>query len=127
MNHFCACKYTHTHTHTHTCKALEHEATVRTQHQAALSNQQLLLRQALVQNSELNDRLVQIQSLASGVEPPRMMTPSLAGVRRTTPAKSMPRLDSFMSLHSTVSDKFFDALDDVSGIYMQLVLQSSMM
>ena len=46
-----------------------------------------------------------------------MVTPSQ---RRATPSRalhtsSIPRFDSFLSVHSTISDTFFDALEDVSS------------
>ena len=47
----------------------------------------------------------------------RMVTPSQ---RRATPSRalhtsSIPRFDSLLSVHSTISDTFFDALEDVSS------------
>ncbi len=75
----------------------------------------------MMQNSELRDRLTQIQSIASGSESKvHLSTPVGGGVTRRTPSQSyhrgsgpIPRFDSFISLQSTLSDKFFDALDQV--------------
>ena len=73
------------------------------------------------QNTELRDRLAQIQSLAAGLEATsvRIVTPGFGPHRRTpgyhrSGGSNMARFDSYMSLQSSVSDKFFDALDDVS-------------
>ena len=87
-----------------------------------MSNQQLLLRQSFLQSNELRDRLSQIQQLASVVDTPATLhgsTPGVAPPTRHTPnqayrGSSMSRFDSFMSLQSSLSEKFFDALDDVS-------------
>ena len=75
----------------------------------------------MLQNTELRDRLAQIQSIASGSESKVHLGTPVGGVSRRTsnqPAYrgsgSIPRFDSFMSLQSTLSDKFFDALDEVS-------------
>ena len=92
------------------------------QQEMTISNQQLLLRQSLLQSNELRDRLSQIQQLASGIDTPttlRVVTPGVAPPRRTPSQSyhhaSITRFDSFMSLQSTLSEKFFDALDDVSS------------
>ena len=72
-----------------------------------------------MQNSELKDRLAQIQGLSAGfevphsnpfVEPPRDRTP-----QRWVKGAGVARLGSFRSLQSSMSDKFFDALDEVCG------------
>ena len=93
------------------------------QQESIISNQQLLLRQSLLQSNELRDRLSQIQQLASGIDTPALLrggTPGVAPPTRHTPSQSyhhgssIPRFDSYMSLQSSLSEKFFDALDDVS-------------
>ena len=97
-----------------------------------------MLRQSLVQNTELKDRLSQIHALAAGLETSHVHVPtsSLKNPRPRTPAsltqsftgsignnlprygggagKSLTRFDSFVSVRSTLSETFFDALDDVS-------------
>lgn len=86
------------------------------QMEGALADQRVLLRQALVQNAELKDRLAQIQGLSAGfetsrptfAEPPRNRTP-----QQWAKTASINRLGSFRSLQSSMSDKFFDALDEV--------------
>ena len=133
------------HTHPHPCVTVRMQCIVgeraeRQQRQTLFTNQQLMLRQSLLQNTELKDRLSQIQALASGLGSP--VTTSLVGPaslktpRPRTPAalstsftsasggssiprfggggKSLSRFDSFLSVRSTVSETFFDALDDVS-------------
>ncbi|MCG8624391.1 MAG: hypothetical protein MJE68_20660 [Proteobacteria bacterium] len=61
--------------------------------------------------------------MASGLDTPvslRGGTPGVAPPTRHTPNQSyhhgasIPRFDSYMSLQSSLSEKFFDALDDVS-------------
>ena len=69
-----------------------------------------------MQNAELKDRLAQIQGLSAGfetsrptfAEPPRNRTP-----QQWAKTASINRLGSFRSLQSSMSDKFFDALDEV--------------
>ena len=107
-----------------------HEKAQRQHNQALISSQQLMLRHSLVQNAELKKRLSQIQALSSGLDsthnipPPVLTTPqahtpsfsqlygSASGPRYG--GKSLARFDSFMSVRSSFSDKFFDAMDDVS-------------
>jgi len=49
---------------------------------------------------------------------PSHRTPSLS----FRGANSIPRFDSFVSLHSTMSDTFFDAVEDVSFIIIIVVV-----
>ena len=132
------------HTHPHPCVTVRMQCIVgeraeRQQRQTLFTNQQLMLRQSLLQNTELKDRLSQIQALASGLGSPAAASlvgsTSLKTPRPRTPAalsqsftsasggsiprfggggKSLSRFDSFLSVRSTVSETFFDALDDVS-------------
>lgn len=97
-------------------KANEKHELYAVQMEGALANQRVLLRQALVQNAELKDRLAQIQSLSAGFEapsstfaaPPRNRTP-----QQWAKTANVNRLGSFRSLQSSMSDKFFDALDEL--------------
>ena len=137
------------HCHTYPCisaQCVVRERAERRQRQTVLSNQQLMLRQSLLQNTELKERLSQIHVLATGLDPsvslssgslktPRPRTPashsqsftgSIGGggagggggggsslPRFGAPGKSLSRFDSFVSVRSTISETFFDALDDV--------------
>lgn len=97
-------------------KANEKHELHTAQMEGALNNQRILLKQALVQNTELKGRLAQIQALSAGLEasqasfaaPSRNRTP-----QRWANGADINRLGSFRSLQSSMSDKFFDALDEL--------------
>ena len=100
--------------------------------QTLFNNQQLMLRQSLLHNTELKNRLAQIQVLTAGIDTPIMPSASIKTSRSRTPintqsftssgssvprygSKDLARFDSFVSVRSTLSETFFDALDDVSN------------
>ncbi|XP_064389026.1 oxysterol-binding protein-related protein 3-like isoform X2 [Halichondria panicea] len=101
-------------------KAVKQTRVQHDQQEKVISNQQRLLKQSLHQNNELRERLTQIQNIASGVEysNTRMGTP---GSMRMSPSLqsshtgglNIRRFESYISLQSSMSDKFFDALDDL--------------
>ena len=110
-------------------QCIAHERAQKQLSQAAISKQQIMLRQSLVKNAELKNRLAQIQALTAGVDAPHVSAPILIKTPQPrTPAhtkafgrssnnslphysgKTLTRFDSFVSVQST---EFFDALDDV--------------
>ena len=127
-----------------TLQCVVRERAERQHRQTLFTNQQLMLRQSLLHNTELKDRLSQIQTLASGlgssvttslvgstsIKTPRPRTPSTHTQSFTsasggssiprfgTGGKALSRFDSFVSVRSTMSETFFDALDDVSSHYI---------
>ena len=110
-------------------QCIAHERAQKQLSQAVISKQQIMLRQSLVQNAELKNRLAQIQALTAGVDTPHVSAPvPIKTPQPRTPAhtkafgrssnsslphysgKTLTRFDSFVSVQST---EFFDALDDV--------------
>ena len=125
-------------THTLT-QALEHTRAQRVQQDKVIADQRLLLKQALHQNNELRDRLTQIQSIASGAESnnAHLGTPGMTTSLGRSPSQPahhpaiIRRYESFMSLQSSMSETFFDALDDVSiyllgTLYLSIVSSSKL-
>ena len=106
-----------------------HEHAEKQHIQTMLNNQQLMLRQSLLQNTDLKNRLSQIHTLTSDISTTaHISTTSLKTQRPRTPSmhsqtyagtgpryggKTLSRFDSFASVRSHVSETFFDALDDV--------------
>ena len=105
-----------------TPKASEKNTSLLMKNESQITNQLQLLRQTMVQNTELRDRLSQIQSISSGGEPKSHSVASHRTVTSSFRGNSLQRFDSFMSLHSTISEKFFDAVE-VSVCSPGLVLQ----
>lgn len=106
------------------------ERAERQQRETLFNNQQLMLRQSLLHNTELKSRLSQIQALTADVDTTHLTT-SLKTSRPRTPAhsttnsvtngpryggKALARFNSIASVRSTLSETFFDALDDVSDL-----------
>ena len=139
VSHTRAHEHTYPHPHLRTLQCMLWERAERQQRETLFNNQQLMLRQSLLHNTELKSRLSQIHALTADVDSPPL-TSSLKGSRPRTPAhsqslttgsvsngsryggKALTRFDSFASVRSTLSETFFDALDDVS-IHVTVLLK----